>query len=299
MKKRLIGGLLTALFCSFAVFGLGESIASAEEVTAEGLTERASFYTITYDANGGYNAPSKQAVIPGEAVTISSDKPGRDAYTFLGWSKNKAATAATYLPGDNITTSGDLRLYAVWEKAKSLGTISADKSVNLNCKITYSKVWYEFIAGTTGNYMVTATIKDGNAGNQYYDIYGGFSQMITAYNDTYLEMIDSGNIGGSYNEEKPLVMSLEKGKRYYLYVRASWNISEIQTLPITIKISPNVKTITYDANGGYSAPSKQAITPGGTITISGEKPGRDVYTFLGWSKNKTATTAAYLPGDSI
>ncbi|MBQ8129765.1 MAG: InlB B-repeat-containing protein, partial [Clostridia bacterium] len=91
MRMRLIGGMLTVLFCAFAVFGLGESVSSEEKITAEGPTERASFYTITYDANGGYSysVPSKQAVTPGEKVKLAETRAERDLYTFLGWSKSK------------------------------------------------------------------------------------------------------------------------------------------------------------------------------------------------------------------
>ncbi|MBR1407406.1 MAG: InlB B-repeat-containing protein, partial [Clostridia bacterium] len=153
MNKRLIGGLLIVLLCAVAVSGFGESIALAEEVTAEGLTERASFYTITYDANGGERTPPKQAATPGKAVTVSEQKVYRDLYTFLGWSKSKTATTASYKPGDSITVSGDTTLYAVWERYKALGTITADKTVSMTMKYESSSVWYEFVAGSSGNHM--------------------------------------------------------------------------------------------------------------------------------------------------
>lgn len=73
-------------------------------------------YTITYDANGGYSAPSKQTVTEGEWVNLSYDTPTRDGYTFIGWSVWCDTTSIDYYPGDSYYVEDDLYLYAVWEK---------------------------------------------------------------------------------------------------------------------------------------------------------------------------------------
>ena len=72
-------------------------------------------YTITYDANGGKNAPSSQTKNKGEDLTLSSTEPTRDGYTFLGWSTHKNATSATYGKGSSYKTDSDVTLYAVWK----------------------------------------------------------------------------------------------------------------------------------------------------------------------------------------
>ncbi len=56
-------------------------------------------------------------------------------------------------------------------------------------------------------------------------------------------------------------------------------------------------TILYDANGGTGAPAAQTKTRGAALTLSGVKPARDGYTFLGWAASKTAAAAQYQPGD--
>jgi len=73
-------------------------------------------YTIAYDANGGTGAPANQTKTQGEALTLSSTKPTREGYTFLGWATTNNATAAQYQPGGSFTTDANTTLYAVWEQ---------------------------------------------------------------------------------------------------------------------------------------------------------------------------------------
>lgn len=53
-------------------------------------------------------------------------------------------------------------------------------------------------------------------------------------------------------------------------------------------------TINYNANGGYGAPSSQTHLINTTSKISGVKPTRDKYVFLGWSTSSSATKATYI-----
>jgi uncharacterized repeat protein (TIGR02543 family) len=60
----------------------------------------------------------------------------------------------------------------------------------------------------------------------------------------------------------------------------------------------NEYKITYDANGGKSAPSAQTKSEGEALTLSETKPTRIGYTFQGWAISETATNATYQPGDA-
>ena len=73
-------------------------------------------YSIKYDANSGAGAPPPQTKTHGVALNLSSTKPTRPGYTFLGWSTSSTATSATYQPGGNFTSNGNTTLYAVWKK---------------------------------------------------------------------------------------------------------------------------------------------------------------------------------------
>ena len=53
-------------------------------------------------------------------------------------------------------------------------------------------------------------------------------------------------------------------------------------------------TLAYNANGGSGAPSSQTHLINTVSKISGVKPTRDKYVFLGWSTSSTATKPTYI-----
>ena len=73
-------------------------------------------FTITYNANGGTGTPASQTKTSGKALTLSSTKPTRQGYTFLGWATSSGASSAQYNPGSSFTTDANTTLYAVWRK---------------------------------------------------------------------------------------------------------------------------------------------------------------------------------------
>jgi uncharacterized repeat protein (TIGR02543 family) len=87
-------------------------------------------YTVTYNANGGTGAPSSQTKYYGQSLTLSSTKPTRAGYNFLGWSTSSSATSATYSAGGSYTNNSVLVLYAVWEvsyRAPRISSVTANR----------------------------------------------------------------------------------------------------------------------------------------------------------------------------
>ena len=78
---------------------------------------RANTYTVKYDANGGTGAPANQTKTHGVTLTLSSVKPTRENYNFLGWGIAANATVYVYSPGGTYTANQAVTLYAVWELA--------------------------------------------------------------------------------------------------------------------------------------------------------------------------------------
>lgn len=76
---------------------------------------KANTYTVTYDANGGTNAPETQNKEHGTTLVLSEQVPTRTHYRFLGWATYATAQTVTYEPGASFTTNEDTTLYAVWE----------------------------------------------------------------------------------------------------------------------------------------------------------------------------------------
>lgn len=91
------------------VYGGTKSASGSIEVAAKPS------YTISYNANGGSGAPSSQTKWYGTNLTLSSSKPTRTGYSFLGWSTSSSATSATYAAGGIYSANASTRLYAVWK----------------------------------------------------------------------------------------------------------------------------------------------------------------------------------------
>lgn len=73
-------------------------------------------YTVSFNANGGSNAPSAQTKYYGSALTLSSTKPTRTGYTFMGWGTSASATTVSYASGGSYTANSGTTLYAIWKK---------------------------------------------------------------------------------------------------------------------------------------------------------------------------------------
>ena len=72
-------------------------------------------YSIAYDANGGWGAPSGTTTkIQGTAITLSTTVPTRTGYTFAGWSTTQNGAVA-YSAGARYSADASATLWAVWK----------------------------------------------------------------------------------------------------------------------------------------------------------------------------------------
>ena len=94
----------------------GDTYTNNRDVTLVAMWEEApATYTISYNANGGENAPDAQTKIQDVSLTLSSVEPQRDGYNFKGWATSSSATSAQYSAGSTYTANANVTLYAVWE----------------------------------------------------------------------------------------------------------------------------------------------------------------------------------------
>ena len=211
-------------------------------------------YTISYNANGGTGAPETQYKASSVALKLSSTKPTRNGYTFIGWSTSSSATTATYTAGGNYTANSSATLYAVWEQIPvTTYTLKYNANGGNNPP-----------ASQTGNGSIT--ISSSKPTRDGYT----FKRWNTKSDGT----------GTSYNPGATFNLTAN------VTLYAIWELNPVTTF-----------TLTYNANGGTGVPASQ--TGNGTITLSGTKPARDGYTFLGWATSATATSAQYQPGASF
>lgn len=88
---------------------------------------KANTWTVRFDANGGSGAPANQTKTYGIDLTLSTTKPTRALYNFLGWATSANGSVA-YAPGSKYKANAAITLYAVWELAWI-----APKLSNQNC----------------------------------------------------------------------------------------------------------------------------------------------------------------------
>ncbi|MBP3697665.1 MAG: bacterial Ig-like domain-containing protein [Clostridia bacterium] len=82
----------------------------------------------------------------------------------------------------------------------------------------------------------------------------------------------------------------------YRYVVKYYSFSTTGTISFNFG---EVYTVSYNANGGSSAPSSQEKDYGTDLALSSTVPTRTGHTFLGWSTSSTATSATYQPGGNF
>ncbi len=139
----------------------------------------ATTYTVSYNANGGSGAPSSQTKTQGVTLTLSSTKPTRSGYSFLGWSTSSTATSPSYYAGGSYTTNASATLYAVWSKnAATTYTVSYNANGGSGAPSSQTKTEgvtlylsttepyranYEFLGWSTSSTATTPTYYAGSA----------------------------------------------------------------------------------------------------------------------------------------
>ena len=102
--------------------------------TAVGTRIIPNVYILTYDANGGTGAPARQN--GNGNVTLSSTKPTKDGYNFLGWAESASAAFAKYQPGATYNLKANATLYAVWKKIDTPVNPTANARLNVKASQT-------------------------------------------------------------------------------------------------------------------------------------------------------------------
>lgn len=87
--------------------------------------------TVTYNANGGSNAPPSVKQTCDKAFSLGGGCT-RTNYNFLGWSTDANATKADYTSGESVQFTSNTTLYAVWELGFNSASITDIKAYRVN-----------------------------------------------------------------------------------------------------------------------------------------------------------------------
>ena len=218
---------------------------------------------VTYDANGGSNAPEPQTKEPDAVLTLSDQKPIRSGYTFLGWSTDRNAESAVYEAGGEYTGNKDIILYAIWKQnAPSVnppsdpGTSKDDPSGSTTDK-------------TTGNNGTVKTKK---------------KQKITTSASVYTK---------AYGSKAFSLGASASGGAKLTYKSANTKIAKVSgSGKVTVKKYGTVKiTITAGATKDYESVKKTVainVVPK-AVTLKSVKSPSQRRIEISWKKNKDAS----------
>ena len=230
-----------------AANGSGTSYASNGTIEASDNTAKtlyaqwtANVYEISFNANGGTNAPSSISKTYGQSVTLPTAKPTRVGHTFLGWSDSSSATSAQWLAGANFSEAitSDTTLYAVWRddyESPSITTLRAYRcgfELTQDTAIDPDKTYYE---------------RSGSGTSEDPYVYTEVDEPDVSEISTYYELVDDDEAG-------------------YARVEATWSIDTTvdegvtNTATMTGTITPEgqqAQSITFQS--GYQGTSGNAV----------------------------------------
>lgn len=260
-------------------------------------------YTVSYDANGGSGAPSSQTKTKDVTLTLSSTKPTRSGYTFLGWATSSSATSASYQPGGSYTANASVTLYAVWScnhaSTKTVWDTGCKwRKVCNNCGVTVSSgtthgpyTYGDWVYYSGSQHRRTQTCNHGDYSGYEYASHSG-STMCEKYSATqhkkYSYCSDCSSSYGTISYEDHTFSTFSSNGQ---------TVSTCSQCGYT-KTTAQTYTVSYNANGGSNAPASQTKVHGVTLTLSSSVPYRFNYEFVGWSTSSSATVATYNAGAS-
>ncbi len=303
-----------------------------KDAGAVGSKEGEKFFQVTYNANGGDGAPEPHIKNEGSSLSLSSTKPVRLGYTFLGWSENSVTTTADYKAGEEYKEDDNAILYAVWKKDEPENKVQVTYDANggsgapePQTKQPATELTLSGQKPTRPGYTFSGWSIDRNAESAAYEAGGTYTDdtSITLYAvwkiNTYTVTYDANGGTGAPSAQiktygQPLILSSKVPVRSG-YTFLGWSESNTATDAVyqaggeyiensnavlyaiwEKDKSENKVQVTYDANGGSNAPEPQTKEPDAVLTLSDQKPIRSGYTFLGWSTDRNAESAVYEAG---
>lgn len=220
-------------------------------------------HTVTYNANAGNDAsvkgiPTSQSKTANVDITLSSDVPTRNGYTFLGWNTQADGNGTAYATGATYThdqDGGTVTLYAQWTPwkhvlhyNKNVPTSSTSQTVS-NMPVDQTK--------TFGQLMTISNLVPTRKG---YTFAGWYTQS----NGTGTKYDPGSNYAADQN-----------GGTVNLYAKwTPWTYN--------IKYDQNVKS-TSSSKTVTDMPAAQTKTQEIDDTLSSMTPKRNGYIFAGWS----------------
>ena len=111
-------------------------------------------YTVTYNANGGENAPEEQFKIEQKPLTLTQNIPVYSGRTFTSWNTDARGAGDSYEPGAVYDKDEDLTLYAQWNMSQYTVTLNPNhgQMEEESVTVTYNMPYGELPVPTRDQY---------------------------------------------------------------------------------------------------------------------------------------------------
>ena len=283
---------------------------------------KANKYTVSYNANGGTGTMSSSSHTYGVKKALTENAFTKTGYNFLGWSKDKDATKASYSDKQEVSSlttvnNGTVTLYAIW----SAKTDISYKVVHYKQNIKDDDYYVgerEYLSGTANSTVTpnvktytgfktpstkTVTIKaDGSTVVKYY--YKRVSSHVYLVKGLGIKSV-SGE--GTYKYWDLFTISAEVKEGYTFVNWTNNDTGEVLTKQQTVTYNRGASDKTYKANArantykvdynGNGATSGSMDSSTFTYDSKGNlkenKYKRNKYNFLGWSNSKESNEVVY------
>ena len=291
-------------------------------------------FIVTYNANGGKNAPEADTKIERETMQLSTEVPTKTGYLFKGWSKSSSGDV-DYLPGADYSEDKNIVLFAVWEEGEirvelSVSPGDAGEAVGGGAKeagrIVYvtavAKPGYVFSKWTVDASSTNVNLENIYAETTKFTMPNGTVSLTANFKQTeydYVIRYDANGGSGAPNtqykkhDENINISTTIPHRSGYTF--EGWSdtlsnktvkyvsgaeFSENRNVTLYAVWTKNTEefTLKFDANGGTNPPVSITKTKDTIISIPSESPDNGTLIFLGWSEDKDADVPSYKKNDS-
>ena len=251
--------------------------------------------TLSYNANGGSGAPSSQSATvynatTSKAFTISSTKPTKTGYTFLGWSTSSTATSASYSSGGSITLSSSDTLYAVWSENK----LTVNYYSNYATYATYQGATKTVSASTNVVVHSQDFLYDNAASSGLADVQNTSYLYLARIGYTPTGKWGTSTTGGTLIDQSTTYSTGQALTQAFGKTLASAN----QSVNVYPQWQINSYTIKYNANADAATGSmaSQTVEWNETFNLSTNAFKREGYKFIGWNVCRNKDNTWYATG---
>ena len=273
-------------------------------------------FSVSYDANGGTDAPAGQTKLDGFPLKLSEVGPSRAGWVFLDWAADPEAEQTQYQPGDLYEQDADITLYALWEQREpahydvgydangGTGAPEAQEKIE-GVTLTLSALTPTRADDPAGSFTVTLDANGGITDISSLTANRTARYTFRSWNTSADGSGASYSAGGYYIPNAAVTLYAQWNSSTLTqavtlptptrtgYTFAGWSLTRDAESGITGRYTPagdetryalwtaNTYTVSFDANGGTVDPDSKTVTYGESYGDLPE-PVRSDYLFAGW-----------------